>query len=310
MVFEWLYLATLLTCFVLAMGNRPQGSNKFYMTMVYFWCGIMIYLVFASIFITVRSIQIETADQKFSISDLFKNQLFFTLIVSLASTYFLWFLISFLFFDPWHLFTSVSPLFSPRSIHRSLLYPPLYGVVPAIPPPHTDIYQHPQRVRLLQYARHHMGHQRRRQTSRTRSSQAQTRRKSRRQHPSRRRRSERAVRGRDEKDRAKSAEGSKSHQGIGKAGGLLQRLPQRRRPRLDVLQFFTGGHRAQHRGARSREPEIKRDPTIDDLYGCGAVECGWLVHVSVLRRGLVFGGSICKLPSLFILFLFPFSTSP
>lgn len=107
-IFEWLYLATLLTCFVLAMGNRPQGSNKFYMTMVYFWCGIMIYLIFASIFITVRSIQIETEDNKFAITDLFKNQLFFTLIVSLASTYVLWFVISFLFFDPWHLFTSVS----------------------------------------------------------------------------------------------------------------------------------------------------------------------------------------------------------
>lgn len=105
-VFEWLYLATLLTCFVLALGNRPQGSNKFYMTMVYFWVGIMLYLVFASVFITVKSIQAETADHKFAISDLFKNQLFFTLIVSLASTYILWFVISFLFFDPWHLFTS------------------------------------------------------------------------------------------------------------------------------------------------------------------------------------------------------------
>ena len=107
-IFEWLYLATLLTCFVLAMGNRPQGSNKFYMTMVYFWVCIMVYLVFASIFITVRSIQIESRDNSFKITDLFRNQLFFTLIVSLASTYLLWFVISFLFFDPWHLFTSVS----------------------------------------------------------------------------------------------------------------------------------------------------------------------------------------------------------
>ena len=105
-VFEWLYLATLLTCFVLALGNRPQGSNKFYMTMVYFWVVLMIYLVFASVYITVRSIQIETKDNKFTVSDLFKNQLFFTLIVSLLSTYVLWFVISFLFFDPWHLFTS------------------------------------------------------------------------------------------------------------------------------------------------------------------------------------------------------------
>ena len=104
-VFEWLYLATLLTCFVLALGNRPQGSNKFYMTMVYFWVGIMLYLMFATIFITVRSIQIETAENGFRVKDLFKNKLFFTLIISMASTYLMWFLISFIFLDPWHLFT-------------------------------------------------------------------------------------------------------------------------------------------------------------------------------------------------------------
>ncbi|KAL8867781.1 MAG: hypothetical protein Q9174_005439, partial [Haloplaca sp. 1 TL-2023] len=105
-VFEWLYLATLLTCFVLALGNRPQGSNKFYMTMVYFWVGIMLYLMFATVFITVRSIQIETAENGFKASDVFHNKLFFTLIISMASTYLLWFIISFMFFDPWHLFTS------------------------------------------------------------------------------------------------------------------------------------------------------------------------------------------------------------
>ena len=70
----------------------------------------MVYLIFASIFITVKSIQTEVRDHAFSVSDLFKNQLFFTLIVSLASTYVLWFVVSFLFFDPWHMFTSVCPL--------------------------------------------------------------------------------------------------------------------------------------------------------------------------------------------------------
>jgi chitin synthase len=35
-VFEWAYLATLVTCFVLALGNRPQGSGKLYGTMVWF----------------------------------------------------------------------------------------------------------------------------------------------------------------------------------------------------------------------------------------------------------------------------------
>jgi len=40
-VFEWLYAATLVSCFVLALGNRPQGSNTLYMSMVIFWGFIM-----------------------------------------------------------------------------------------------------------------------------------------------------------------------------------------------------------------------------------------------------------------------------
>lgn len=62
--------------------------------------------MFASIFITVKSIQAEVSDGQFSVSDIFKNKIFYTLIISLASTYLLWFISSFLFFDPWHMFTS------------------------------------------------------------------------------------------------------------------------------------------------------------------------------------------------------------
>jgi chitin synthase len=62
--------------------------------------------MFASVFITVKSIQEELADGQFQWQDIFKNQIFYTLIVSLASTYVLWFVVSFIFFDPWHMFTS------------------------------------------------------------------------------------------------------------------------------------------------------------------------------------------------------------
>jgi chitin synthase len=62
--------------------------------------------MFASVFITVKSIQSELATDTFTISDVWKNQIFFTLIVSLMSTYLLYFIVSFLFFDPWHMFTS------------------------------------------------------------------------------------------------------------------------------------------------------------------------------------------------------------
>ncbi|KAF2095734.1 hypothetical protein NA57DRAFT_44149 [Rhizodiscina lignyota] len=104
-IFEWFYLGVLITCFVLALGNRPQGSSKFYLSMVWFWVVIMAYLIFASVFITVRSIQEQVKDHKFDVSDLFTNPVFFTLIVSMLSTYVLWFIISFLFLDPWHMFT-------------------------------------------------------------------------------------------------------------------------------------------------------------------------------------------------------------
>ncbi|KAL1998895.1 hypothetical protein VTN02DRAFT_5408 [Thermoascus thermophilus] len=76
------------------------------MTMVYFWVGIMIYLSFAAIFVTVKSIQKEVADHSFTFSDLFTNTQFFSIIVSLGSTYVMWLVASLLFFDPWHMVTS------------------------------------------------------------------------------------------------------------------------------------------------------------------------------------------------------------
>lgn len=97
-----------MTCFVLALGNRPQGSNKLYMTMTGFWVIIMIYLTFAAVYVTVKSIQHEVSDGDFSFSSIFTNLQFFSMIVSLMSTYVLWFVASLLFFDPWHMFTSVS----------------------------------------------------------------------------------------------------------------------------------------------------------------------------------------------------------
>lgn len=72
--------------------------------------------MFAAVFITVKSIEAQVANHAFSVQLLFTNKLFSTLIVSMCSTYVLYFVMSFLFFDPWHMFTSVSlfPLPQPR----------------------------------------------------------------------------------------------------------------------------------------------------------------------------------------------------
>ncbi|KAI0383303.1 glycosyltransferase family 2 protein [Hypomontagnella monticulosa] len=104
-VFEWFYGICLMACFVLSMGNRPAGSGKLYTAMVIFWCVIMVYLTFAAVFITVIAVQDEVA-KGFNINDLFKNKLFYSLIVSMLSTYGLWLIASLMMFDPWHMLTS------------------------------------------------------------------------------------------------------------------------------------------------------------------------------------------------------------
>ena len=216
LVFEYIYAAVLLTCFILAMGNRPQGSNKLYMTMVYFWAFIMAYLIFASIFITVVSIQ-ATLKDGLSFGNLIKNPLFATLIVSLLSTWLMYFIASILFFDPWHMITCVSP---PIFYQYSELTRPVHP----IPPPHAHLPQHPQRLRLLQHARHILGYKGRRQSRKAAFRTTQAGRESRRQHPPRRRRPKRPVRPRDVLHREEAREGSQERVCPGQAGGLLQGL--------------------------------------------------------------------------------------
>lgn len=75
------------------------------MTMVYFWIVIMIYLAFAAVFVTVKSIQKQVGKNDFTLEDVFKNKQFFSIVVSLAATYVMWFVASLIFFDPWHMFT-------------------------------------------------------------------------------------------------------------------------------------------------------------------------------------------------------------
>lgn len=62
--------------------------------------------MFASVFITVKSFQLQIQEGKMTLAELPHNQVFLYLIVSLMSTYLLYFIVSFLFFDPWHMFTS------------------------------------------------------------------------------------------------------------------------------------------------------------------------------------------------------------
>lgn len=98
--------------------------------MVGFWCMIMIYLTFAAIFVTVKSIQNEAREGNFTFATLFQNLQFFSIFVSLLTTYVFWFLASILFFDPWHMFTCVSllPPFTPYRWETRLIQISSYNI--------------------------------------------------------------------------------------------------------------------------------------------------------------------------------------
>jgi chitin synthase len=64
--------------------------------------------MFAAIFISVKAIIADLNDGTgFSVEELFKNPVFYNLIISVVATYGIWFIASLLMFDPWHMFTSL-----------------------------------------------------------------------------------------------------------------------------------------------------------------------------------------------------------
>lgn len=95
-----------MTCFILALGNRPSGTKFLYTIQVIFWAGIMAYLIFAVIFIAVKAVQAQVAViAHFEAKMLLTNSVFRSLILSTLPTYILYIAASLLFLDPWHMIT-------------------------------------------------------------------------------------------------------------------------------------------------------------------------------------------------------------
>ncbi|KAJ4401106.1 Chitin synthase, class 2 [Neurospora sp. IMI 360204] len=104
------YVCVLLICtqFIMSLGNRPQGAKRMYLASMIIYAVIMVYTTFATVFIVVRQIKPKKSDDP----DLsLGNNVFTNLIVSVASTLGLYFLMSFLYLDPWHMFTSAIQYF-------------------------------------------------------------------------------------------------------------------------------------------------------------------------------------------------------
>lgn len=103
------YVCVLLiaTQFILSLGNRPQGAKKLYLSSMVIYCIIMVYTTFGCIYIIIRQLtRKETGPDGEEIGLQLGSNVFTNLVVSIASTMGLYFLMSFLYLDPWHMFTS------------------------------------------------------------------------------------------------------------------------------------------------------------------------------------------------------------
>ncbi|KAK6453988.1 chitin synthase family protein [Scheffersomyces xylosifermentans] len=124
-IFLWLYLASIVTTFVLSFGNKPQGTEKFYVVIVYFFAVLMGYMIFASIYLAAHAIdQIRKSENGITFILIFKNSSFRDLVVATCSTYLLYFFASFIYFEPYHMFTSFIQylLLSPSYINVLNIY--------------------------------------------------------------------------------------------------------------------------------------------------------------------------------------------
>ncbi|KAH8551554.1 chitin synthase 1 [Umbelopsis sp. PMI_123] len=103
-ILTYVYLILFIVLFLIAMGNRPQGSKAAYTGCFVFFALLMIYIIFCSVWLAVSGVQQALSDSQGA--PLISNGAFRDIVVSVAATYLLYFVSSILFFDPWHMFTS------------------------------------------------------------------------------------------------------------------------------------------------------------------------------------------------------------
>lgn len=102
-ILTYVYLAVVLFCFLLSLGNRPAGNKWAYMGSMIIFAILTAYMTAAAIALAVLSIK----DLKKENKSLGHSMVFIDVVVSFASTYGIWLLASILALDPAHMFTSL-----------------------------------------------------------------------------------------------------------------------------------------------------------------------------------------------------------
>ncbi|KAI0587102.1 Chitin synthase B [Pyrenophora tritici-repentis] len=111
-VVTYIYLGFLVLQFILAFGNRPKGSRWSYLISFCVFGLIQLYIVILSIYLVVQAFTNPTSQKLDTTSPEKFAQSFFSsdgvgiIIIALGATFGLYYVASFLYMDPWHMFTS------------------------------------------------------------------------------------------------------------------------------------------------------------------------------------------------------------
>ncbi|KAL1794539.1 hypothetical protein ACET3X_007960 [Alternaria dauci] len=111
-IVTYIYLAFLVLQFILAFGNRPKGSKWTYLVSFFIFGLIQFYIVVLSIYLVVQAFtnpasqKLDTSSPEKFAASFFSSSGVGIIIIALASTFGLYYVASFLYMDPWHMFTS------------------------------------------------------------------------------------------------------------------------------------------------------------------------------------------------------------
>ncbi|KAI7717920.1 Chitin synthase [Hortaea werneckii] len=125
-VLKYIYLGFLLLQFILALGNRPKGSRWSYITSFCVFGIIQLYIIVLSLYLVAHAFTkgglIETTgDTQEVVSDFFSPSGAGVILVAVAATFGLYFIASFLYLDPWHMFTSFPQYMLVASSYTNIL---------------------------------------------------------------------------------------------------------------------------------------------------------------------------------------------
>ncbi|OJJ50127.1 hypothetical protein ASPZODRAFT_1108114 [Penicilliopsis zonata CBS 506.65] len=106
------YLLTLMLQFILALGNRPKGAKFYYTISFIYFAFVQAYVLILSFYLVVNAFSGSVDEFTFNegigafLYSFFASSGAGVVVIALASTYGIYILASFLYMDPWHIFTS------------------------------------------------------------------------------------------------------------------------------------------------------------------------------------------------------------